>query len=134
MNRFAVALLACLVAPVASLKLGAPACRRAVLAAGATSLAAPLLSGIAAPLPAYADANDDAMAAIAARSNAQAAAAAAQKKKQAEEGNFIGDVFGSIGTLVLVVGVVGIVGFTGNFLMGAMKDADSTGGINFDEA
>ena len=126
--RFAV-VLALLLAAVEGLRLPTTTNtnRRAVLANAGSSLAT---LALATPLIANADANDDAMARIAARSNKEAEEAAARKKAKAE-GNFIGDLAASAFNVVLTGGIVALLGGSFVFFNQAKEAADREEGVRF---
>ena len=128
--RFAV--LALLLAAVEGLRLPTTTStnRRAVLANAGSSLAT---LALATPLIANADANDDAMARIAARSNKEAEEAAARKKAKAE-GNFIGDLAASAFNVVLTGGIVALLGGSFVFFNQAKEAADREEGVRFTNA
>jgi len=116
------ALLCALVAPTGALTLGTSSSRRNVLLKASTSLASLGLAPLAA--------NADAIADIAARSNAEALASAAQKKQQKEDGNFIAETAGNVGSGIIVVATLGVLGFGGSTLLSIKGKSDELGDMS----
>jgi len=100
--------------------------RRAALIGASTSLTG-LAGVVSLPRAAHADAIAD----IAARSNAIAQQEAVAKAKKEKEGDFLGDAASNAFNLALTGATVGLLGAVGFFLFSAKTDADKSEGIKF---